>query len=206
MENDYRLMKESMLELDIREFENTRLFNDYICFSGKEIIRAFQKPVTVYPEKEIKVEIKLLHWFGSDIEIKAQIPYRVVFLDKEPYFEKGQPFKIHLKELKDKTLRFNSNGILSKKLFMPPFEAVFRPREILNMTYLSKRKDSKSQYCYPYKDELGFAHLYWSKREREQKKYYKAIKELGVVIPDYRDAIIRRELSKLDFTLKSSVC
>lgn len=205
MASEYKLMKESMLELDVREFEHTRLFNDYISFSGKEMVRAQQKAVLVYPLKEIKVEMKLLRWIEDDIKLKAQVPYRVDCLGEVACFEKTPSFVINLRVMKDKTLRFHTNGCFSKKLFMPPYEIEFFPKQLLNMTYLSKRRASTSQASYPYKDELGFAHLYWSKREKEQKKYFRIKEELGELIPDYRDAIIRKELSKLDFTLKSSV-
>ncbi|EPZ52164.1 hypothetical protein M902_2342 [Bacteriovorax sp. BAL6_X] len=206
MSKSYKLMRESMLELDIREFEYTRIFNDYNLYTEGELIESKQREALIYPEKRLLLEVYLRDWRNNQVRIKLRVPQRVIQLDEMLFFENGPETEILIEIQKDGSLLFNTNGIFSRKLFLEPFKFNFLPSKLLNFTYLSKRKNYQSRSRFTYQDELGFAHLYWHKREMEQKKYFEAKENLEEkILPSYRSRIVRKDFNSLDFTMRPTV-
>lgn len=177
MEHKYRLMKESMLQLNSLELNKS----DFVL-NMEKTIWANTEPNGIYPSLKIRIEVKCIRVGFDAIIFKCKNVERIVWLDREtpPYLEYSE-FYLSIRGVGKKRGLFQNKynqgsatrSVYSRKLFLQPFDAHFMPREFYNPTSLTRRRKDIRDCAYPYDDELMFAYLYWKKRAIEQEKYYK---------------------------------
>ena len=176
MAKEYSLMKESMLIL-----KTSQLYESDFELGKKRVLEAETEKMSLYSQKKLKVEITCVSLSFNKALFRCEMKERLITLwdDAPSYIEYTEfSFKVITKGKKDFFFinHIEEDGlerqILSKKIYMGPFENSFLPKEFYSMTTLAKRKLYSARGLYPYQDELAFSHLYWKKRMKEQQKLY----------------------------------
>ena len=176
MDKEYKLMKESMLVLNA-----SQLYENDFELGKKRVLKAMTEKAFIYPKVQLKIETTCSHLTYNKAIFRCEMKDRLITLwdDAPSYIEYTEfSFIILTKGKKDFyfTNLIEEDGfereILSKKIYMGPFEDSFFPKEFYSMTSLAKRKLYSAKGLYPYQDELLFSHLYWRKRMTEQRKLY----------------------------------